>query len=288
MTGPLIEAIIGKSLGSESVVQGHRAVGGGCINQCFQVETHSTTYFLKLNKVGYLDMFQAEYQGLETLAKACDMLVPHPIDCGKVEQVSYLLMEYIKPGSRRQDYWEKLAEGLASLHRVTDSQFGWESDNYIGRLPQSNKRHSQWVEFFVAERLLPQMNLAVGANLLPNRAKSDLENLCHMLDQLLVKEEPALLHGDLWSGNIMVGINGEPGIVDPAVYYGHREIELAFTTLFGGFDPRFYQAYQSVCPLEKGYQDRFDIYNLYPLLVHLNLFGTSYLGDIIRIARKFV
>ena len=288
MTSNIIEAITSKSLGSESEVQSFSAVGGGCINQCFQVNTQGTAYFLKLNKVTYLDMFHAEYQGLESLAKVGDLLVPKPIDCGEVEQVSYLLMEYIKPGSRQQDYWKKLAEGLASLHGVTDSRFGWVRDNYIGRLPQSNKRHLPWVEFFIDERLLPQMDFAVGANLLPSDVRSDLESLCQTLDQLLVPEEPAFLHGDLWSGNIIVGANGEPGIVDPAVYYGHREIELAFTTLFGGFDSQFYQAYQSVFPLEPGYQDRFEIYNLYPLLVHLNLFGTSYLGDIIRITRKYL
>jgi fructosamine-3-kinase len=233
-------------------------------------------------------MFKTEYNSLQTLKSQCPLLVPEPIALGRIDNWSYLLMEFIQTSAKELEYWQKLGEGLAVMHRATNKKFGWDRNNYIGRLPQSNQWHQRWLEFYISERLLPQMNLAGQSGELPSSLQIKLEQLCSKLDHFFVPEPSAFLHGDLWSGNLMIGPAGEPCLVDPAVYFGHREIEIAFTTLFGGFDDKFYQAYHQSYPLEPGFRERVDLYNLYPLLVHLNLFGSGYLGEITRIVNRYI
>jgi len=281
-----LNRILQQSIGNSTKISSWHPVGGGCINQCYHLVTDSRAYFVKCNKPQYLDMFEREHEGLAALASYGNLLIPKPINNGIVQDSSYLVMEFIKSGSPGAYYWERLGEGLAGLHRQTGNQFGWTTDNYIGRLPQSNHWHHGWIDFFIQERLQPQIKTAVDSGVLPAKVQIDLNKLLGRIDQYIILEPPAFLHGDLWSGNVMTGPEGEPCLMDPAVYYGHREIELAFTKLFGGFDERFYQAYSQSYPLAVGYQQRFDIYNLYPLMVHLNLFGSSYLGDITQILRK--
>ncbi len=280
--------ILHQSIGSSTKISSCHPVGGGCINQCFHLVADRGAYFVKCNEPQYLDMFEKEQEGLVALASHGNLLIPKPINSGIMGSSSYLVMEFIESSSQGTYYWERLGEGLAGMHRQTKDQFGWETDNYIGRLPQSNCWHQSWTKYFVQERLQPQIILARDSRILPPDVQIDLEKLCGRMDHYVVLEPPAFLHGDLWSGNLMTGPLGEPCLVDPAVYYGHREIELAFTMLFGGFDEKFYQAYNQSYPLSTGYQQRFDIYNIYPLLVHLNLFGSSYLGDIKQILRTYL
>jgi len=185
------------------------------------------------------------------------------------------------------DYWTDFGHKLAGLHRCSKENFGLDHDNYIGSLPQSNGSSSTWVEFFINQRLRVQLTLAKNGNNIPSQLLQSFDKLIQKIPDWLPEEKPALLHGDLWSGNVMVGSDGKVCLIDPAVYYGHREIELAFTTLFGGFDQSFYHAYNEEFPLAQGYEDRFDIYNLYPLLVHVNLFGSSYLSGIQTILDRF-
>jgi fructosamine-3-kinase len=174
---------------------------------------------------------------------------------------------------------------LARLHRHTTGYFGHELDNYMGSLPQSNKKHTSWNSFFVEERLKRQVSLA---NVYFSSSDfAAFERLYVRLDELLPVEPPALLHGDLWGGNYMVAPDGKACLIDPAVYYGHREVDIAMTTLFGGFDESFYTSYLEEYPLEKGWQKRLDIFKLYPLLIHLNLFGSVYLESILSIIRRF-
>ena len=280
--------IIQQSIGNSTKISSWHPVGGGCINQCYQLVTASQVYFVKCNGLRYLDMFEKEHQGLEALIANGNLLVPKPMNSGIVEGSSYLIMEFIESSTSGTYYWEGLGEGLANLHRQTKDQFGWVSDNYIGRLPQSNHWHQNWNDFYVQERLQPQIRMATDSQILPSDVQNNLEQFCVRLDQFIIHEPPAFLHGDLWSGNIMTGPLGEPCVMDPAVYYGHREIELAFTKLFGGFNEKFYEAYNQSFPLAAEYQQRFDIYNIYPLLVHLNLFGSSYLGAIRQILRTYM
>jgi len=280
--------VIQNAIGHRMEIQSFRVVGGGCINRCYKVITDQESYFLKVNQKQYLDMFQAEHHGLEALAQNCDLLVPEVFGTGCLGEISYLLLDFIERSAPATDYWESLATGMAAMHRVTSNNYGWKLNNYIGSLPQSNKWHQGWRQFFIHERLLPQIGMAQKSGLITGALKDTFESLFTRLDDLLGEEVPVFLHGDLWSGNIMTGPLGQPCLVDPAVYFGHREIELAFTTLFGGFDHKFYQAYNSAYPMEPGYRERFELYNLYPLLVHLNLFGGGYLDQILQVLRKFV
>ena len=268
-------------------VKGFSNVGGGCINNSLKIETENKPYFLKWNHGTYLDMFQKEVEGLGILSKHTSLRIPEVIGAGKADNKSYLLMEWIGSGSTSPNFWEMFAKGLSELHRNSSAHYGLDHDNYIGRLPQANKQHASWYDFFLYERLKPQIQLANKSNLLNKSINDGFERLFTKLPALIPDEKPSLLHGDLWSGNFMTDENGIPSLVDPAVHYGHRETELAFTSMFGGFSPEFYNRYEEYFPLEPGFESRREIHNLYPLLVHVNLFGQSYLSGIIHTLNRF-
>lgn len=282
------ESVLNQGPGPEIHLTSHQPVGGGCINTCFALDTSKGKYFLKCNVQARADMFAKEYKGLAALRAQSPLGVPIAWGQGVIDDRSYLLMEFVSSGHQGNAYWEELGTGLAALHQNTYHRYGWAEDNYIGRLDQENSWNKDWIQFFIYHRLKPQINLAGASELLTNHQQSQFERLFNMLPDILYSNQPALLHGDLWSGNVMADHQGNPCIYDPAVYYGNPEIELAFTQLFGGFDKRFYESYHAVTPLVSEYQTRFDIYNLYPLLVHLNLFGTGYLNDIARTLNRVV
>ncbi len=282
-----LSAVTKEVCGSWEKLTSYQLVGGGCINSCYMLETSAGTYFLKCNDQSYEDMFLQEARGLRSLGDPGHIRVPRPLSYGVIGKKSYLLMEYIKPGPPSGVYWEKLAVGLAAIHRISNENFGWQEANYIGRLLQANNWSKDWEDFFINQRLEPQVKMAVDRGLMPENTRRKFSALYTSLEQFMVKEPPALVHGDLWSGNIMCDHSGLPCLVDPAIYFAHREIELAFTTLFGGFDTKFYQAYQETFPMAEGYMERFHIYNLYPLLVHLNLFGSAYLSGIRDTLNRF-
>ncbi len=264
-----------------------RAVGGGCINNTGIFGVDGISYFLKWNE-NATDLFEKEKRGLELLADYKVIGVPTVVGMGRVERIGYLCMQHIEKGPATSAYWESFGSQLATLHKITHSEYGLDFDNHIGRLPQSNSKETHWVDFFVNQRIVPQVKMARRQQLLGSALIKEFDELYTRLERYFPKEKPALLHGDLWSGNIMAGQNDEPFIFDPAVYYGHREAELAFTHMFGGFDRLFYETYHECFPIEAGFDDRIDLYNLYPLLVHLNLFGTSYLSGIRRVLDRFV
>ncbi|MCL4127062.1 UNVERIFIED_CONTAM: hypothetical protein GTU68_010994 [Idotea baltica] len=176
---------------------------------------------------------------------------------------------------------------LAKLHRSTDPDFGWKHDNYIGSLPQKNTTHTQWSDFFIEERIQPQLRRAINGGKVDKHIHSGFEKLFQQVEKLFPKEPPSFIHGDLWGGNLLTDTNGAPVLIDPAVYYGHREMELAFMTLFDSQPPQFYEAYESIYPLDSGWMDRIEICNLYPLLVHVNLFGGGYIESVLHILRRF-
>jgi protein-ribulosamine 3-kinase len=188
---------------------------------------------------------------------------------------------------KKTNYWKDFAQKLAQLHKNTAPIFGLDHDNYIGSLPQSNRQTQKWTDFFISQRLEPLVTKAVASGLLDSQTAQRFDRLFSKLDQLIPEEKPALLHGDLWSGNVMTDEHGEVCLIDPAVYYGHREVDLAFSTLFGAFHGEFYEAYNEAFPLEKGWKQRIDLFNLYPLLVHLILFGRSYYHQVISTLEKF-
>lgn len=264
------------------------ALGGGCIHHAHHIATNQGSFFIKWNSLDQLHNFQVEKKGLELLRQSSTVGIPRTHFIGQVNQKAFLVLEFIESGRKAGDYWEDFGRKLAQLHQQSSSYFGLVYDNYIGALPQSNKQHEDWIEFFIQERLKATLKMAQERGLISASLIKDFEHLFAQLPQLLPTEAPALIHGDLWGGNIMVGPDGFVRIFDPAVYYAHREIELAFMTLFDRQPDRFYQAYQEVYPLETGWQSRFDLYKLYPLLVHVNLFGTSYLGSVKQILGRYV
>lgn len=282
------ERALFESTGQElQVIEVHFKTGG-CINNAVQLTTAAGDFFLKWNENREEDMFAVEANGLRLLHAGGNLLIPGVLGLGKVEEKHYLLLEYIDSRYPAGNYWEALGQGLARQHTKTNLYFGLDENNYIGSLPQNNNQSNNWIDFFRESRLEVQLGLAIYNGRVSNDFVKKFKSLYPKLPQLLIEEPPALLHGDLWSGNVMVGPTGEPCLIDPAVYYGHREIELAFTELFGGFDKRFYSAYNEANPLAPGYQDRKDIYNIYPLMVHVNLFGTSYLSGVERTLNRFL
>ena len=253
-------------------------IGGGCIHNGLRVKTTNGDVFVKFNSSDQFNNFQAEVKGLNLLKETGGIHTPNIIDLGKGEGLAWIIMEFVESGPSSSAFFMAFADALAHLHQKTDSNFGLSHDNFIGRLPQQNEKHESWFDFFRNYRILPQLRLA--RSYFTEKEIKQLEHLLKQLESLIPDERPALLHGDLWSGNYIPGVNGSPVLIDPAVYYGHRETEIAFTQLFGGFSRPFYERYQEVYPLEPGFDSRADIHNLYPLLVHVNLFGESYMNGI--------
>lgn len=289
-----IEAAL-HSLGVTGPILNASPVSGGCINNARRVSTGQGDFFLKWNDSISIEVFEAEAHGLRLLESANAIRVPKVLAVGGTPNQKcppYLLLEWLSPetGQASQLNARILGEQLAYLHQSQQSSYGLERNNFIGPTPQINCPDTDWVSFFRDRRLLPQLRLASIQGNLPEQRLKRLETLLARLDTWLggVRRQPSLLHGDLWSGNVIVGPKSEPVLIDPAVYYGDREAEIAYTELFGGFGSDFYRAYESVWPLEPDYSDRRDIYNLYHLLNHLNLFGESYGYQVDIILRRYV
>jgi len=256
-------------------IQRFSSVGGGCINTAYRIESDAQNYFVKFNSKNKLSMFEAEAEGLTEIANANSVRVPLPICTGVVEQQSYIVMEYLNLIGRGS--MTEFAEQLAAMHRNTHSLYGWHRDNTIGSTPQNNSQNDNWQTFWNEQRLGFQLSLAKqnGAN---KRLLDKGERIQACLASFFKSYAPqaSLLHGDLWSGNYAFTDGGEPVIFDPATYYGDREADIAMTELFGGFSPTFYEHYQTLWPLDDGYPLRKNLYNLYHILNHFNMFGGGY------------
>ncbi|MFO7847767.1 MAG: fructosamine kinase family protein [Balneolaceae bacterium] len=264
------------------------SLSGGSINRACRVRAGGKNYFLKYNRNAPDDFFGKEADGLQRLRKCADkLIVPKVITVGQpgTSRPGYLLMEFIQTG--RTGDASALGSGLAHMHQNHSSSFGLQNDNYIGSLPQQNNEHTEWESFFAEERIGPQLKMAVDSGKLTKDLVSNWNRLSNQLNSLLPKTKPSFLHGDLWSGNYMFNEEGTGVLIDPAVYYGHPEMDLAFTTMFGGFPSDFYAGYRSVSEFEPGFDNRVDIYNLYPLLVHVNLFGGHYTSGAVRFLKQF-
>jgi protein-ribulosamine 3-kinase len=257
---------------------------GGCINNGGRITTSTGDLFLKWNDAKkYPGMFQSEAKGLELLATHQCVRVPSVVMHHSAATYQFIVMEFITPGRPEKNYWEKLGLNLANLHHITSDNFGLDHNNYIGSLDQRNSQIKDWPSFFVQQRLQPQLEVLKPDKHLARK----FDALFNKVVDIFPPEPPALIHGDLWSGNLLRDERGLPCLIDPAVYFAHREMELAFTQLFGGFDPRFYDTYKEVFPPEPGHLERADVCNLYPLLVHANLFGGHYLREIEDILRRW-
>lgn len=284
---PLTESIataISGAIGRPFHAERSRDLGGGCINNARILEGNGQKYFVKLNTAARRDMFEAEAAGLNEIIQTGTLRAPRPVVSGQAGGQAYLVLEYLDLGGSaggRADV--ALGHGLAALHRTTRPKFGWSRDNTIGSTPQINTQETDWIEFYREHRLRYQLQRAAdngGRTLLRHG-----EQLLAVLPAFFAgyQPRPSLLHGDLWGGNHGVLPDGTPAIFDPAVYYGDREADLAMTELFGGFGADFYAAYNEAWPLDPGYRVRRDLYNLYHVLNHFNLFGGGYAGQAQRL-----
>jgi fructosamine-3-kinase len=258
--------------------QPERSVGGGSINECVRWNSGHGPLFVKLGPASSVELFAAEADGLCELARPSAMRLPHVLGIGTVRDHAFLALEWIDFGPRGRGGSERrLGELLARQHRVVERRFGWYRDNAIGATPQHNEWTDDWLEFFARHRLGFQLDLAERAGH-GGRWLEQGRRLCERLDAFFdgYRPQPSLLHGDLWGGNWAADTAGEPVLFDPATYYGDREADLAMTHLFGGFGRDFYDAYHSTWPLDPGAGTRRDLYNLYHVLNHLNLFGGGY------------
>jgi fructosamine-3-kinase len=269
-----------------SIVQ-RRSVSGGCINQGYCLQGEGIAYFVKINQASQVEMFAAEALGLKEMRATETIRIPQPICWGVSDRSSYLVLEWLEFGRGDTEAWEKMGQNLARMHQVQGSQrFGWQQNNTIGSTPQINTWTENWADFFARHRLGYQLQLAQrrGGNF-----PEQTEVLAAVLDCLKDHQpQPSLVHGDLWSGNVAFTVKGEPVILDPATYYGDREVDLAMTELFGGFPAAFYRGYKTVFPLEEGYQQRKTLYNLYHILNHFNLFGGGYASQANQMFRQIL
>jgi fructosamine-3-kinase len=265
-------------------------VGGGCINSCFSVTFNdNTSCFVKKNSASISGMFQAEASGLKALKSSNGPKVPEVIDVIISGSSQYLILEHIQCGSKKCRTMFEFGHKLAHLHLENiASECGFETDNFIGSTHQHNSRSDNWCDFFAQQRLLFQGNLAASRGLITSFELKKIESLGRKLHDFVGEPEQfSVLHGDLWGGNYMINSHGEAVLIDPAVYYGHFEADLAMTHLFGGFSRDFYEGYNDVNRVAPGFEQRCEIYNLYHMLNHLNLFGRSYHGSVAATLNRY-
>ena len=282
-----------KIYGEEVRITDRKTVHGGDANESYKLFlSNGETLFLKANSVERADFFRAEAEGIAAIRSTGAVAVPLIYEFGIDDGYSFLLMEYIDSARPAGGFWEKLGAGLAGMHKADTSAFvrsgryGLDKDNYIGAGYQKNTAKDSFIEFFADCRLRPQFELA--ERYFDDDMAKKINRLLDGLDRYLIEpESPALLHGDLWSGNFISDERGLPMLIDPAVYVGCNEADIAMTELFGGFDKRFYDSYYALMGMVPGYDDRRDLYNLYHLLNHLNLFGSSYLYAAARIIDRY-
>jgi fructosamine-3-kinase len=266
-----------------------KTISGGSINQAYQLTINNQLkFFCKTNDaLKFPGLFLSEKSALDLLAAQGIFRIPKVILLAELSGYQVLVLEFIEPGVKTTGFWKRFGEQLSRLHSLKNDSFGLSNDNYMGALKQSNKRSSDWNEFFFNERILPQVRLATNNGLLSADQAKSFDRLPALLPQLFPDAEPCLLHGDLWSGNYLCDTTSNPVLIDPAIYYGHPSIDLGMTTLFGGFEKTFYDSYNYHTPFTSNHRLQWEISNLYPLLIHLNLFGKSYLGEVMAIMQRY-
>lgn len=283
---PSISNFLLKNIPSLKPITEIKTVSGGNINSSFKISSKDHSVFLKLNSLDKAEMFQTEAKALSILDDKSSFKIPKVLLCDSVDEFSFLALEYLDLKHNASNP-EGLGELLAEMHKNTSSNFGLDHNNFIGSLKQDNGETKDWIDFFICHRLEPQFKLAFNETLYSTSDQLKFSRFCHKLENYIPKEKPALVHGDLWSGNYSLDLNGNHVLYDPALYFGHREMDLAMMKLFGGFSPKVFEDYNLAFPLVEDWQERIPIHQLYPLLVHANLFGDSYAQEAKTIWQKY-
>lgn len=274
-------------MGDHSSIEMTDSVSGGDINEAFVVETSEKRYFVKVNPNAEEGFFSYEADGLCKLKDTGTLSVPDVYFEGNKNGTPVLVLEWVE-GERSPATEEQLGHGLAHMHQTEGQAFGLDYDNYIGKMTQPNDWNQEWLAFYRDQRLGWQAGVARQKDRWDQTREKRMEKLLSRLDEWLPENpKPGMLHGDLWGGNWLVGPGGAPYLIDPAVFYGHHEYDLAFTELFGGYSPRFYDAYQEVQPIPEEYDDRRPLYQLLYLLFHLNSFGETFGPPVDRILKRY-
>lgn len=283
-----IESILRKHVGDVSNMEDFQFFYGGNFNLAVRVKLKAGEFFIKWNQGEHLGLFEAEAKNLALLDSTKAIRVPQVLGVGSLEEKEYLMMECLPTGEKSTDYWEDFGTKLAHLHKNSSvNGHGLAYTNYLGASKQTNDWNLNGVQFFIEQRLKRQVEIASYNRKIDAATEEKFQTLFEKLPAFIPNEPSALLHGDLWSGNAMIHADGYIALVDPSCYYGLREAEIAFTTMFGGFDPAFYEAYHAAFPIEKGFHERIPLYNLYPLMVHVNLFGEGYLPAVQKILSDY-
>ncbi|WP_299244226.1 fructosamine kinase family protein [uncultured Aquimarina sp.] len=259
-------------------------LSGGDINDVYLLISNDEKLVVKLNSASrYPGMFNAETNGLKELKKSRTFAVPEVLQFGEYNDTAFLILQYIETGRQAKNFWQVFGRQLADLHKKSESYFGFKNDNYIGSLPQYNTHYATASEFYITQRLHPQFKIAIQKGF----SFKNLDDFYASIETKIPDEVSSLIHGDLWNGNFMIGQDGVPCLIDPAIAFAPREMDIAMMKLFGGFDQELFKVYNEAFPLVENWEERIAIWQLYYLLVHLNLFGSSYLSQVHSILKRY-
>lgn len=265
-----------------------KPLSGGSISSAYLINTAKSKYFLKVNSApNALKMFHEEQKGLNAIEATKTISVPHVYFADILDENAFILMDFIESKRPSPSDYSRLGVELSKLHMAVFNEFGFNSDNFIGSLPQSNKKHDSWSEFYWNERIYPQLQLALNEGLLGAKEVPTEDQFTSLFNSFIDEFKPSLLHGDLWGGNYLISEEGTPFLIDPAVYIGHNMVDIAMSQLFGSFGPEFYDSYHKIIERPKQYNEQIDLYQLYFLLVHLNLFGKGYYSSVSTILSRY-
>ncbi|MCB0652629.1 MAG: fructosamine kinase family protein [Saprospiraceae bacterium] len=263
-------------------------LSGGDINIAGLLHTSHGNFFVKINDSPDSErILQTEAKGLKLLKKSNKIGVAKVMGQGNTATSAWLLLDYIPQGTPSPKFWELFGHALANLHRQTNNHYGLDHHNFIGSLPQYNDAKADGIDFLIHQRLYPQLEMALNSAQLNSRDAEHFEHLFKQFPDMIPNEPPSLIHGDLWSGNFICSEKGQSILIDPAVSFAHREMDLAMSRLFGGFAQRFYAAYEESYPTAPGLEQRIGIYQLYYLLVHVNIFGRGYVGQVRSVLSQY-
>lgn len=274
------------SLHQEKITE-FSSVGGGSINDAYRYAVGNEKFFIKYNHE-VEGIIEKEVDGLKAISSLNCIATPEVIAFEKIDGYEVLVLPFIKGGLKNPPAWENFGQQLAEMHSKPAPYYGWYQSNFIGSLSQTNENRDNFIDFFINQRLTPQIQLAQQNQYFSSKELNLFDSLFQKLNDILPDTKPSLVHGDLWSGNFMIGEEDKPYLIDPSIHYNFRETDMAFTHLFGGFESKFYEAYNAHFPLATKFSERIPLYNIYPLLVHLNLFGTGYYGSVMNNLEQYV